>query len=242
MRLVGAGGRSVLRYLFEQPNLNVKRARWLVILSEIYFEIRYIKGKENWVANSVSWRVEVNHISIVSSYGIDLQEQIFWKLNMITSTSSWSRGCNSRMNVTRMRIITALRMDWLDLGTKLRYHISVSLRRSSWGSLVSSHIQVIWDIRILWKLLRSYTIDWTRKRKRICLLLDVRTISRGRLSVSTQLIYCNLFQFQNGNGRSFHETHYRFSKDIETTWFHHSFCWQVGQGSLFDCHEVYWLN
>ncbi len=39
----------------------------------VCFEIRYIKGKENNVADVLSRRVQENHISIVSSYGIDLQ-------------------------------------------------------------------------------------------------------------------------------------------------------------------------
>jgi len=61
-----------MRYLFDQSNLNGKQAIWLDTLSEFYFEIRYIKGKDNRVANALSSRVQVNHISVVNSYGIDL--------------------------------------------------------------------------------------------------------------------------------------------------------------------------
>lgn len=43
-----------LKYLFYQPNLNVKQARWLATVSEFEFEIRYIKGKENKVAYALS--------------------------------------------------------------------------------------------------------------------------------------------------------------------------------------------
>ena len=38
---------SGLRYLFDRLNLNARQARWLAIVSEFNFEIRYIKGKEN---------------------------------------------------------------------------------------------------------------------------------------------------------------------------------------------------
>ena len=48
---------SGLRYFFEQPNINAKKARWLATLSEFDFEIRYIKGKENQVADSLSRKV-----------------------------------------------------------------------------------------------------------------------------------------------------------------------------------------
>lgn len=67
---------SVLRYLFEQPNLNFGKSRWLAMLSEFYFEIRYIKRKENMVANAFSRRVQGIHIAFMSSYGTELWERI----------------------------------------------------------------------------------------------------------------------------------------------------------------------
>jgi hypothetical protein len=36
---------SGLRYLFDQPKLNVRQAMWMSLLSEFDFEIKYIKGK-----------------------------------------------------------------------------------------------------------------------------------------------------------------------------------------------------
>lgn len=75
-RFVLMSDHSGLRYLFDQPNLKARKARWLATLSEFYFEIRYIKGKENQVVDTLSKRVQVNHILVVSSYGIDLQERI----------------------------------------------------------------------------------------------------------------------------------------------------------------------
>jgi hypothetical protein len=40
---------SGLKYLFEQPTLNVRQTRWLEFLSEYDFDIRHIKEKENKV-------------------------------------------------------------------------------------------------------------------------------------------------------------------------------------------------
>lgn len=48
---------SRMRYLFNQPNMNTKKARSLATLSEFGFEIRYIKGKDNRVADALSKRV-----------------------------------------------------------------------------------------------------------------------------------------------------------------------------------------
>lgn len=35
-----------LKYLFVQPNLNARQARWLTFISEYYFQISHIKGRE----------------------------------------------------------------------------------------------------------------------------------------------------------------------------------------------------
>lgn len=48
---------SGLNYLFGQPKLNVRQARCVAILSEFKFEIKYIKGKENRVVNTLSRRI-----------------------------------------------------------------------------------------------------------------------------------------------------------------------------------------
>jgi len=53
-------------------NLNSKQARWLATISEFDFEIKFIKGKENRVADALSRRIQVNHIASMSSYRIDL--------------------------------------------------------------------------------------------------------------------------------------------------------------------------
>jgi len=65
-----------LRYLFDQPNLNARQARWLAMINEFGFEIRYIKGKENRVADALSRWVQVNHLAAMSSYGTNLQDRI----------------------------------------------------------------------------------------------------------------------------------------------------------------------
>ena len=45
---------SGLRYLLEQPNVNARQARWLAMISEFDFEIRYIKEKENMITDALS--------------------------------------------------------------------------------------------------------------------------------------------------------------------------------------------
>jgi len=56
-RFVLMSDQSVLRCLFDKPNLNARQARCLDTINEFEFEIRYIKGKENRVADALSRRV-----------------------------------------------------------------------------------------------------------------------------------------------------------------------------------------
>lgn len=67
---------SGLIYLFDQLNLNAMQARWLNTLSEFDIEIRYIMGKENQVAEALSRKVHVNHITTMSFDGRKLQKRI----------------------------------------------------------------------------------------------------------------------------------------------------------------------
>jgi hypothetical protein len=44
---------SGLKYSFEQPTLNARKAIWMEFLSEYDFEIKHIKGKENQVVSAL---------------------------------------------------------------------------------------------------------------------------------------------------------------------------------------------
>ena len=41
------------KYILTQPNLNARQRRWLEFLADYEFDISYIKGKENKVANAL---------------------------------------------------------------------------------------------------------------------------------------------------------------------------------------------
>ena len=43
-----------LKYLFNQPDISVRQAKWLDFLSEYHFELKHIKGKENKFADALS--------------------------------------------------------------------------------------------------------------------------------------------------------------------------------------------
>jgi hypothetical protein len=48
---------SGVKYLFNQPDLDARQARWLAFLRKFDFEVKHIKGKENKVADVLSCRI-----------------------------------------------------------------------------------------------------------------------------------------------------------------------------------------
>ena len=62
-----------LKYLFEQPNINARKYRWLELLCEFYFDIKHVKGKENKVGDTVNRKF---HATIISICQTDLRERV----------------------------------------------------------------------------------------------------------------------------------------------------------------------
>jgi hypothetical protein len=65
-----------LRYLFDQPKLNARQARWMALLSEFDFEIKHIKGKENKVADALSRSMKTIHLAVVSTCETNVKERV----------------------------------------------------------------------------------------------------------------------------------------------------------------------
>ena len=65
-----------MKYLFDHPTLNARKARRLEFLCEFDFEIKHIKGKENKVADAFSWKVQEMHVASLSICQSDLRQQI----------------------------------------------------------------------------------------------------------------------------------------------------------------------
>jgi hypothetical protein len=65
-----------LQYLFDQPKLNARQARWMALLSEFDFEIKHIKGKENRVADALSRSMRTIHLVVVSTCETDVKNRI----------------------------------------------------------------------------------------------------------------------------------------------------------------------
>ena len=65
-----------MKYLFDHPTLNARKARWLEFLCEFDFEIKHIKGRENTVVDALNRKVQELHVASISIFQLDLRQQI----------------------------------------------------------------------------------------------------------------------------------------------------------------------
>jgi hypothetical protein len=70
-----------LKYLFDQQTLNARQIRWLEFLCEYDFDIKYIKGKENKVADALNRKVHELHATTISMYQTEMKDRIFEAAN-----------------------------------------------------------------------------------------------------------------------------------------------------------------
>jgi hypothetical protein len=64
-----------VKYLFTQPDLNMRQQRWLELIKDYELEVHYHPGKANVVADALSRKHRCNHITIQSHFsGCDPKE------------------------------------------------------------------------------------------------------------------------------------------------------------------------
>jgi hypothetical protein len=69
-----------LKYIFTQPDLNLRQRRWLELMKDYYLGINYHSGKANMVADALSRRTYLNGL-IMETMPFNLYEEMH-KLNL----------------------------------------------------------------------------------------------------------------------------------------------------------------
>jgi hypothetical protein len=54
-----------LKYIFTQPDLNMRQRRWLELIKDYELEVHYHLGKTNVVADALSCNAHYNYLSVV---------------------------------------------------------------------------------------------------------------------------------------------------------------------------------
>jgi hypothetical protein len=96
-----------VNFLFIQPDLNARKARWLAFLSEFDFEVRHIKGKENKVSDALSRRTHGLFEINISKDESDLGKRIKAASNNdenYTKTMAYLRNNAKKLDIADMRL------------------------------------------------------------------------------------------------------------------------------------------
>ena len=61
-----------LKYIFTQPELNMRQHRWLELIKGYNLEVHYHPGKANVVADALSWKSHCNTLEALLEDGFNL--------------------------------------------------------------------------------------------------------------------------------------------------------------------------
>ena len=114
-----------LKWIFTQPDLNMRQRRWMELLCEYDFGIQYKPGKENLVADALSRKSTLSAISITTSQLIDKvrqyisQDSYFSKIRFLLQISTPTpKQQRQRKAILLMIQICTLITDYVYLTTK----------------------------------------------------------------------------------------------------------------------------
>ena len=62
-----------LRYFLTQKDLNERQQKWVTKIQEFYFDIEYVKGKNNVVADAISIRPSISLIDVAENWKATLE-------------------------------------------------------------------------------------------------------------------------------------------------------------------------
>jgi hypothetical protein len=79
-----------LKYIFTQPDLNMRQRRWLELIKDYELEVHYHSGKANVVADALSHKGHYNYLPAVRSTGEESSTRVLPDLSLfnITLTST----------------------------------------------------------------------------------------------------------------------------------------------------------
>jgi hypothetical protein len=75
-----------LKYIFTQPDLNMRQRRWLELIKDYELEVHYHPGKANIVADALSRKAHCNYLSSVCLTGEESRTRVLPDLSMFNIT------------------------------------------------------------------------------------------------------------------------------------------------------------
>jgi hypothetical protein len=75
-----------LKYIFTQPDLNMRQRRWLELIKDYELEVHYHPGKANVVADALSHKAHCNCLSAIHGTGEESSTRVLPNLSLFNIT------------------------------------------------------------------------------------------------------------------------------------------------------------
>jgi hypothetical protein len=75
-----------LKYIFTQPDLNMRQRRWLKLIKDYELEVHYHLGKVNIVADTLSHKAHCNYLPVVPLTGEESSIRVLPDLSLYNIT------------------------------------------------------------------------------------------------------------------------------------------------------------
>jgi hypothetical protein len=75
-----------LKYIFNQPDLNMRQRRWLELIKDYELQVHYHPGKANVVADALSRKAHYNYLLAVRSTGEESSTRVLSDLSLYNIT------------------------------------------------------------------------------------------------------------------------------------------------------------
>jgi hypothetical protein len=75
-----------LKYIFTQPDLNMRQRRWLELIKDYELEVHYHPGKANVVADALSRKAHCNYLPAISLTGKESSTRVLPNLSLFNLT------------------------------------------------------------------------------------------------------------------------------------------------------------
>jgi hypothetical protein len=75
-----------LKYIFTQPDLNMRQRRWLELIKDYELEVHYHPGKANMVVDALSHKGHCDYLLAVRSTGEESSTQVLSNLSLFNIT------------------------------------------------------------------------------------------------------------------------------------------------------------
>ncbi len=75
-----------LKYIFTQPDLNMRQRRWFELIKDYELEVHYHPGKANVVANTLSHKGHCNYLPAVRSMGEESSTRVLPDFSLFNIT------------------------------------------------------------------------------------------------------------------------------------------------------------